>query len=146
MQSEKCARVAGYLSARSAPAAGENACANTPTPTKTAARGVPASRLRLICFYFTTLCLFSLVVGAVAVIARAEERTLSIVVWVMLSCFVMMLVALAGWGMAIRRESRAGYTTMQGHFRHLPQVDSRTGQVVRAAGQQYPTMRNSKRR
>ena len=48
-------------------------------------------------------------------------------------------------GVIERREVRAGYTTLDDRYRDLPQLDPRTGAVVRLAGAAYLARRKDKK-
>jgi len=59
----------------------------------------------------------------------------------MLTSTPLMVTAVGAFALAVWRESRAGYTTLEGKLRHLPWVDVRTGKVLRAAGAPFCSAR-----
>lgn len=77
--------------------------------------------------------------GGTVVAIHAPDTVLIVLIWVMLGAFGLMLAALAVWGLVIWREVHLGYTTLEGQFRHLQQLDPRTGEVIRTAGSPYPS-------
>jgi hypothetical protein len=60
-----------------------------------------------------------------------------VVMWVMLLTFFTMVATLGAWVLVSWREARAGYTTLRNQWRHLPQLDPRSGRIVREAGAPY---------
>jgi hypothetical protein len=103
--------------------------------------GPSALTLQMVCAVASWICLLSLVPGAIAVVAHAPVTLMIVVAWAMLVSFVAMLGTLGAWVLVIWREVRVGYTTLQNQFRHLPQLDPRSGCILREAGAPYLPLR-----
>jgi hypothetical protein len=73
------------------------------------------------------------VVGGFSVLIHAPEDVLMWCPPIMLGAALLTAVATGFWGLAIARESRSGYTTLEGRLRRLAQVEPRTGRVIRLA-------------
>lgn len=99
--------------------------------------GPSALALQLVCLVASCICLLSLVPGAIAVVARAPATLMVVAVSVMLLSFFTMVATLVAWFFVSWREAGAGYTTLRNQWRHLPQLDPRSGRVVREAGAPY---------
>lgn len=82
----------------------------------------------------SVLCLGSFVVGLVMVSVAASPGVLAATAVGMMGCVALTGIATGYWALAIYCESRHAYTTMSGRFRHLKQLDARTGELVRTAG------------
>jgi hypothetical protein len=81
------------------------------------------------------------VICAVELSAMKNMPTAELVVLIaILAVFILlsMATALFQWR-RIARETDAGYTTLWRKNQYLPQLDARTGQVIRAAGQPFRT-------
>ena len=102
-------------------------------------RGPPASMLQTVVFASAIACFGAFFAGVVAVLVHAPH---SVLVWcppIMLGAALLTGAAAGIWGLQIKRESRSGYTTLEGRLRHLPQVDPRTGALIRPAGDRFRT-------
>lgn len=104
-------------------------------------RGPTANSLRVLGLVLSLFCLACMVGGAVIVLLRAPEEVLAWTVIGMLTSTPLMVTAVGAFALAVWRESRAGYTTLEGKLRHLPWVDVRTGKVLRAAGAPFCSAR-----
>jgi hypothetical protein len=77
--------------------------------------------------------------GAAYFVSGTTAETAELWMYILLALPVVML--LIAWGFAVvavvkgEREQKAGYTTTGGAYPHVPQVDSKTGEVLREVGQ-----------
>lgn len=91
--------------------------------------------------------LFVLGFGVVGVVLNIAARSLPawahVVFWIDFVLLALALTALGAFSLAARRrgseEVRAGYTTAMSSSQELPQVDPRSGRVVRDAGAPFLT-------
>jgi hypothetical protein len=67
----------------------------------------------------------------------APEQVLAVSALVMLASGFLMGSSFVLLCVVVWRESRHGYTTLEGQLRHLPKVEPRTGKVLRHAGDPY---------
>lgn len=106
-------------------------------------RGPSAESVRRVALACALTCLGCLVGGGIAVVVGANEEVLGWAALLMVLSALAMGASAAGFGLSIRRESRLGYTSLEGRMRHLPQVDPRTAVVIRRAGAPFVTVRRT---
>jgi hypothetical protein len=106
-------------------------------------RGPSAESVRRVALACALTCLGCLVGGGILVVVGANEAVLGWAALVMALSGLVTGATAAAYGLSIRRESRLGYTSLEGRMRHLPQVDPRTAVVIRRAGAPFVTVRRT---
>lgn len=98
-----------------------------------------ASAMQTVVLVCALACLGVFFMSCLAVVVRAPH---DILVWcppIMLGVALLTAFGTGMWGLVIRSETHRGYTTLEGRFRHLAQIDPRTGQIIRRAGDPFRT-------
>ncbi|MFF1574227.1 hypothetical protein ACFVWR_15905 [Leifsonia sp. NPDC058292] len=118
---------------------------STPDPEVQTPRLLRGPSAWAVTFTGLWLSLVGLAAGLLSIALRwsplINNLTLIIVVAsVAIGGMALSLVLLAARKWAIKKELKAGYTTVDGHF-ELPRVDRRSGAVVRQPGDNEPTYR-----
>lgn len=88
--------------------------------------------------------LVCLAAALVVVLIGRSDPSMAQALLVLLIGFAIDLALWVAFASAIALEVRHGYTTLDGRFRHLPQLESGTGTILRSAGEPYaePDERN----
>ncbi|WGD37434.1 hypothetical protein [Lysinibacter sp. HNR] len=84
------------------------------------------------------LMAFILIDGVWVLLFFLDESSLQAFLAVVIVGAALLLI-LAVWSVwRIRAERRLGYTTLERRFRHLYQLDAKTGAVIRQPGEAFP--------
>src|SRR3954471_11091243 len=82
-------------------------------------------------------CVICIAIALAIVLGALGEGALRFAMWLLLSAIAVTGAAWAWFALAVRYESRRGYTTLDGRLRHWVQLEPRTGRVSRPAGEPF---------
>ena len=99
----------------------------------------PSARMMLRVAGITDVAFLVLMLGAgITALVVGDEDVLRVTMWVLLGGFVAVASVWGWFAVVVRGEGARGYTTLDRRLRHLPQLDPRTGRLVRRAGDPFP--------